>query len=153
MGKLQKALTAIAGLPHTHVEAVSDVISSPAQGHWAADVADNAAAGIAGVSNDPAAAPQSCGADFLNCCCRIETELSPEALLDALQQIEISLGRPEHSPVFDSNGIRVYSDRTIDIDILLYGDLTINTDRLQIPHPRMQERDFVMTPLRQVLEG
>lgn len=137
MGKLQKAITAIAGLPHTCVEAISDVISTPARGCWAK------------AAQETSAAP----ADFLNCCCRIETSLEPEELLDALQKIEISLGRPEHEPVFASDGTRIYSDRTIDIDILLYGDLTISTERLQIPHPRMQERDFVMGPLNQIFEG
>lgn len=82
---------------------------------------------------------------FLNAAVRVETELTPLALLDATQQIERDLGRTQKS--VDGN----YHDRIIDIDILLYDDLRIKTKRLTIPHPLMYERDFVLIPLREIL--
>lgn len=81
---------------------------------------------------------------FLNLCLCIETTLTPQELLHATQNIERQLGRTAKS----ANG--QYHDRTIDIDILLYDDLTIDTPELQIPHPRMHERDFVMRPLMEI---
>lgn len=81
---------------------------------------------------------------FLNMVIAIETELSPERLLDVTQQIEKMLGRETKS--VDGH----YADRTIDIDILLYGDLTRSDSRLTIPHPRMNERSFVLEPLKQI---
>ena len=82
---------------------------------------------------------------FLNAACLAQTTLSPEECLEATQQIERELGRKRKS----RNGR--YHDRTIDIDLLMYGDLTLSTPRLTLPHPRMQERDFVMIPLREIL--
>lgn len=82
---------------------------------------------------------------FLNACVKIDTTLSPQQLLAETQKIEQALGRSKKSV----NG--QYSDRTIDIDILLYGDLTVDDDNLKIPHPHMYERDFVMMPLREIL--
>lgn len=82
---------------------------------------------------------------FLNAAVRVETELTPFALLDATQQIERDMGRTLKSV----NG--KYHDRIIDIDILLYDDLRIKTQRLTIPHPLMYERDFVLIPLREIL--
>lgn len=82
---------------------------------------------------------------FLNTAVRIETSLSPNALLESLQTIEHQLGRTQKS----HDGI--HYDRTIDIDILLYDHLRIDTPNLKIPHPRMHERDFVMIPLREIL--
>ncbi|MBO7119723.1 MAG: 2-amino-4-hydroxy-6-hydroxymethyldihydropteridine diphosphokinase [Bacteroidaceae bacterium] len=82
---------------------------------------------------------------FLNAACLVLTTLSPIECLEATQQIERELGRKKKS----KNG--KYHDRPIDIDLLMYGDQTISTPRLTIPHPRMQERDFVMIPLREIL--
>ena len=82
---------------------------------------------------------------FLNAVVKVRTTLSPFELLDITQDVEKSLGRKEKS----SNGI--YHDRVIDIDILLYDDINISTPRLVIPHPRMTQRDFVMTPLTEIL--
>lgn len=81
---------------------------------------------------------------FINCVVCVMTELEPLELLHKTQEIERALGRTKKSV----DGI--YSDRTIDIDILLYGNVTIDTPELKIPHPRMQERDFVMIPLREI---
>ena len=82
---------------------------------------------------------------FLNAVVKVRTTLSPFELLDITQDVEKSLGRKEKS----SNGI--YHDRVIDIDILLYDDINISTPRLVIPHPRMAQREFVMTPLTEIL--
>lgn len=82
---------------------------------------------------------------FLNAALRLRTSLSPLALLYALQEIERALGRTQKS----HNGI--HYDRPIDIDILLYDSVNIQTPILSIPHPRMYERDFVLRPLKEVL--
>lgn len=83
---------------------------------------------------------------FLNMCVRITTTLSPEQLLATTKDIELQLGRTTKSV----NG--QYHDRPIDIDILTYDDLHINTPLLTLPHPYMHERDFVMIPLREILD-
>ncbi len=83
---------------------------------------------------------------FLNLCIAIDTQLSPRELLTITQEIERTLGRTTKS--IDLH----YTDRPIDIDILLYGDSVINEEDLIIPHPRMNERDFVMTPLKEITQ-
>lgn len=83
---------------------------------------------------------------FLNMCIAVETQLTPQQLLEKTQNIEIQSGRTNKS----HNGN--YSDRIIDIDILLYDNLRIKTKQLTIPHPRMYERDFVMIPLSQIID-
>lgn len=82
---------------------------------------------------------------FLNMCVRLLTTLSPEQLLMATKQIERELGRTQKSV----NG--QYHDRPIDIDILMYDDVHLDSDDLMLPHPHMQEREFVMKPLREIL--
>lgn len=82
---------------------------------------------------------------FLNMCVRLLTTLSPEQLLLATKQIERELGRTQKSV----NG--QYHDRPIDIDILMYDDVHLDSDDLTLPHPNMQEREFVMKPLREIL--
>src|SRR5215467_6403519 len=75
---------------------------------------------------------------FLNCVVEAETALEPPALLHALRAIESGMGsRKEFAK----------GPRLLDIDILLYGDQTISTPELQVPHSRMTERRFVLTPL------
>lgn len=83
---------------------------------------------------------------FLNAALCVETNLSPGQLLNATQLIEREMGRTHKSVN------RVYHDRLIDIDILLYDDISISTPALTIPHPLMQERDFVMIPLHEIIE-
>lgn len=85
------------------------------------------------------------GNDFINAAVCVDTELSPRQLLAMTQQIERSMGRTEKS----KDG--VYHDRLIDIDILLYGKLHINEPDLKIPHPLMNEREFVMIPLKEIM--
>ena len=82
---------------------------------------------------------------FINAAVCCTTTLTPRQLLQATQQIERELGRTRKS----AGG--VYHDRLIDIDILLYDDLTVDEPDLQIPHPLMRERPFVMEPLREIL--
>ena len=81
---------------------------------------------------------------FLNAVCCVISNFSPVEILSITQDIERELGRKTKS----IGGI--YSDRMIDIDILLYDDLQIHTPELTIPHPLMWERDFVMIPLREI---
>lgn len=80
----------------------------------------------------------SSGPDYVNAVAGIETTLAPILLLDALQAIETKHGR-----------LRPYRNapRTLDLDLLLYGDQNIDTPRLTVPHPRMHERAFVLKPL------
>ena len=82
--------------------------------------------------------------DFINVCVLVETELAPRQLLEATQRIEKEMGRTLKS--VDGN----YHDRIIDIDILTYDELKINEPDLKIPHPLMEEREFVMVPLREI---
>ena len=84
---------------------------------------------------------------FLNAVCCVQTQLSPYEVLSATQDIERNLGRTQKSIN------REYHDRTMDIDILLYDNLCINTPELTIPHPLMKDRDFVMTPLKEILDS
>lgn len=81
---------------------------------------------------------------FLNGVIKIETDFSPRELLNRLKRIEKELGR-----------IKRVKDgpRTIDLDILMYGDLHIEEENLVIPHPRMNERDFVKRPLNDLLNA
>ena len=78
---------------------------------------------------------------FMNLVVLIETSLSPVELLDCCQFIEQELGRVR---------LIKWGPRVIDVDILLFEDETINTERLTIPHPFMTERDFVMIPLCEI---
>ena len=77
--------------------------------------------------------------DYINAVARLNTELLPLDLLDCLQQIEHKQGRVRT--------IR-WGARTLDLDILLYNDQVIDSERLTVPHPRMHERAFVLAPLR-----
>jgi 2-amino-4-hydroxy-6-hydroxymethyldihydropteridine diphosphokinase len=81
---------------------------------------------------------------FLNCVVAFDTTISPTELLDTTEEIERRLGRTTKSTG------RMYHDRIIDIDILLYGNDTIETPRLTIPHPLMHRRDFVLKPLAEI---
>ena len=81
---------------------------------------------------------------FLNMAAKVQTDLQPLEVLHATQKIEKELGR-SHKTVN-----REYHDRLIDIDILMYDNLIMNTPELTIPHPLMHERDFVMKPLLQI---
>ena len=76
--------------------------------------------------------------DFLNMAVQLDTALTPLALLDHLQQLEHAQGRQR---------TRHWGPRTLDLDILLWGDQSIDEPRLQVPHPQLPHRDFVLQPL------
>jgi len=94
------------------------------------------------VIETPALLPEEAPADwnipFLNMAIEVQTDLHPEALLKQIHQIQNSLGR---------DNTKRWSPRPIDIDILLWNDKTIATDKLKIPHDKMHSRHFVITPL------
>ena len=83
--------------------------------------------------------------DFLNAAVRIRTELEPQELLDVCKGIEAEQGRmfagPRHGP------------RSLDVDLLLLGDLELETERLTLPHPEVRSRRFVMVPLLELDPG
>lgn len=79
--------------------------------------------------------------DYLNAVARISTKLEPIQLLDSLQKIEQEQGRVK---------LRRWGERCIDLDILLYDQQVIRSERLVIPHPQMHNRDFVVTPLLEI---
>ena len=112
-----------------HPERISRIVSSPAWGFE--------------------------GLDFLNLCVlyrpvRKGTPLEHATeILRQVKEVEKALGRKEEI-LFDADGKRVYHNRPIDIDILLYGTETINTDELTIPHPLIGQRDFVKKPLLEI---
>ena len=78
---------------------------------------------------------------FLNAVCALETSLSPEELLNLTQSVERELGRV---------ATFLYGPRTADVDILFYGDEAMETADLQIPHPGISERAFVLVPLAEI---
>jgi 2-amino-4-hydroxy-6-hydroxymethyldihydropteridine diphosphokinase len=85
-----------------------------------------------GVKNQPG---------FINAAVEVETDKGPQALLDTLKKIEKTMGRTE---------TRRWGPRVIDLDILFYDDLVIDTPDLKIPHPHLHERDFVLRPLSDI---
>jgi 2-amino-4-hydroxy-6-hydroxymethyldihydropteridine diphosphokinase len=78
---------------------------------------------------------------FLNLACEVNTTLEPEEILTLAKGIELKLGRVPG---------KINAPRPIDIDILLYGDIKINNDKLIIPHQRLTERAFVLVPLAEI---
>lgn len=81
---------------------------------------------------------------FVNCAVEAKTDLAPSSLLPALARIEEQMGRKKLAPK---------GPRLIDIDILLYGDQNVDTAELQVPHPRMHLRRFVLLPLAEIAPG
>lgn len=92
------------------------------------------------IETPPVNCPPGSGA-FLNAVARLETTLSAQALLEALLAVELKLGRERSKP---------NAPRTIDLDLLLYGQQVLDEPGLQVPHPRMHERFFVLWPLLQI---
>lgn len=78
---------------------------------------------------------------FVNAVCEVRTNLGPLALLDVLLATELAMGRVR---------LRHWGERNIDLDLLLYEGVTMDTPRLKLPHPDMQNRDFVMLPLIEI---
>ena len=89
------------------------------------------------------------GPDFLNCVVAYDLRIAPGALLRRCKRIERLMGRRD-APEYAPDGSRIYHDRIIDIDILLYGDLTVDEPGLQIPHPQLQARPFFGEMITQV---
>ena len=118
-----------AGSPETQLDQAIDSISQPPGIHRTA-VSSRYQTQAIGPGNQP---------DYINAVARLTTQLSPLDLLDCLQQIEQQQGRVRT--------IR-WGARTLDLDILLYDQRVIDNERLTIPHPRMNERAFVLAPLR-----
>lgn len=81
--------------------------------------------------------------DFLNATIRIETELEPEALLDVCKDVERALGRT----LAGEEGYVRHGPRPVDVDLLLLGDVQLATERLELPHPQVLARRFVLIPL------
>jgi 2-amino-4-hydroxy-6-hydroxymethyldihydropteridine diphosphokinase len=79
--------------------------------------------------------------DYLNGCALLDVTLTPQALLQQLLEIESKSGRVRRES---------WGPRTLDLDLLLFDDLILETPTLQIPHPRMQERAFVLVPLAEI---
>lgn len=95
---------------------------------------------------------EACGFDgppFLNAAVVYASARKPQTILQICKQIERSMGRTD-GPEYAPDGSRVYHDRIIDIDILLYGDLRLNTPTLVIPHPQVGTRSFVGELLAQL---
>ncbi|MCC8089208.1 MAG: 2-amino-4-hydroxy-6-hydroxymethyldihydropteridine diphosphokinase [Rikenellaceae bacterium] len=87
---------------------------------------------------------------FLNQAIVCDTTLSPEELLETIHRIEERLGRQRPANLFEGD-TRIYVSRVIDIDILFYDDLILQTENLIIPHPGICERNFVLRPLAEIL--
>ena len=104
-----------------------------------ADLADLKDLSVEAVSGAWRSAPVGCeGPDYLNAVARVRTGLAPLVLLEALQAIEQRHGRERPY---------VNAPRTLDLDLLLYGDETLALERLTVPHPRLHQRAFVLKPL------
>ncbi len=91
------------------------------------------------IETDPVGGPPQ--EKYLNAVAECRTFLSPEELLEKLQEVEMLLGRKRSVK---------NAPRTIDLDILLYDQIHMNTPALTIPHPRMYDRDFVLIPLKEI---
>ena len=112
---VQQALRDVAGLPETQLVKASSLYRS--------------------------APYEAQGPDFINAVALVQTQLSPHALLHALQALELQSGRE-----------RPYKNapRTLDLDLIFYGDVALTTPELTLPHPRWQARAFVLQPLAEV---
>lgn len=100
----------------------------------------------------PVLETQACGFDgppFLNAVVVYRSARKPENILKICKGIERSMGRTD-APEYAADGSRIYHDRIIDIDILLYGDLAVSTPTLTIPHPQVESRPFVKVLLEQL---
>ena len=123
---LQQAAEALAHLPMTRLRQASSVYKT------------------APIDTDSGGDTPAPGGDYFNAVVALETGLTAPALLDQLQQLEQQAGRE-----------RPYRNapRTLDLDLLLYGSACIDSARLTVPHPRMQQRAFVLVPLAEIAPG
>lgn len=88
---------------------------------------------------------------FINCAVRFDLDASCRDILASCQKIERQLGRPAHDPLFDPAGNRIYTSRSIDIDIIFYGVESISEPGLIVPHPLWRQRPFVIEPLSEII--
>ena len=98
---------------------------------------------------------EACGFDgppFLNCVVRYSSRKSPASILALCKDIERRMGRTEQ-PQYAPDGTRIYHNRIIDIDILMYGKVQMDTPELTIPHPQVETRPFVRPLLEQVMKN
>jgi 2-amino-4-hydroxy-6-hydroxymethyldihydropteridine diphosphokinase len=114
------------------------------EGHLRAAIAGLAAAGVEVDAVSSAYETEPVGEvldqpDFLNAALRVRTDLEPEALLDLCKEIEVARGRELDAPR--------HSQRPLDVDLLLLGDLELTTERLTLPHREVTGRRFVLEPL------
>ena len=110
-------------------------------------IRDDPAVQIAKVSSlfeNPAVGGPVDSPPFLNAAAKLVTELSPGDLLKRLLKVEADMGRVRRAK---------WEPRTIDLDLLLYGDRVIDTPELKVPHPLMHERPFVLRPLAEIAPG
>lgn len=87
---------------------------------------------------------------FVNKAISFITNLEPSDILKVCKYVEEKMGRELKEPQFDASGKRIYEDRIIDIDILLYGSRVVDTPDLKIPHPGLKDRDFFQVPLKEI---
>lgn len=123
----------------------SDIGDGEANIRQAMDLLTEGGFAFSRVSSFIVTAPVNCvegTPDFTNCCAIGQWDGTPEELLALTQSVEVAMGRPkEHSS---------REARIIDIDILTFGDVKMDTPGLTIPHPRMHEREFVQIPLKEI---
>ena len=117
--------------PMAQIDAAYRALKALPQTHWVASSSLYRTAPV-GYANQP---------DFINAVVELDTQLAPHALLTALQHIEYTQGRA-----------RTFANapRTLDLDLLWYGDQTVQDAILTLPHPRMHERAFVLAPLAEL---
>ena len=133
------------GLPVTAFVALGSNLDDPPSQVRAglraiADLADTRLISVSSLYRNPAVGYRD-QPDFVNAVARIATHLAPRALLDALLEIERARGRVREF---------LNAPRTLDLDVVLYGDRVVEEPGLTIPHPRMLERAFVMVPLGEI---
>ncbi|AHJ75207.1 2-amino-4-hydroxy-6-hydroxymethyldihydropteridine diphosphokinase [Kosakonia sacchari] len=117
LDQVNAAITALGEIPQSRIVAVSSLYRTPPLG--------------------PPDQP-----DYLNAAVALETDLTPETLLDHTQRIELQQGRVRKA--------ERWGPRTLDLDIMLFGDLTLNTERLTVPHYDMKNRGFMLWPLFEI---
>lgn len=125
-GQLVAAVDLISRTPGVVVTAVSGVYETPAEGMAEGDEAGT----------------------FLNAALSARVTISPKALLERLLTVERTLGRAERGK--EPGGPAGYQSRVIDLDLLMYGGLVTKADGLEVPHPRMHARRFVLEPLAEI---
>ena len=106
-----------------------------------ADIPDSRVVSVSSLYRTPPLGPQD-QPDYLNAAVALETSLAPEALLDHTQRIELQQGRVRKA---ERSG-----PRTLDLDIMLFGDAIINSERLTVPHYDMKNRGFMLWPLFEI---